>query len=77
MYHGGSLFDTPFWTHAKDYCSEQVLNCKNFNITKEKMKIVSENNTYEDRYSWVFLISALQALDRNFEYNYFPSMELK
>jgi hypothetical protein len=71
IYHGGSTFDSPFWSQTKEKCSKHLENNKKFKETIETLKSMS----YADRSSAVpvnlFAASTWIAADSKFNYRYF------
>ena len=68
-YHGGSLYQTPFWNNAVKYSTQRLEK-------STKIKETQKANTYfktiarNVSFTWGFDLHALQLIDKNMEYNY-------
>lgn len=76
QYHGGSLYDTPFWNGIKKYSSEILMNGNNFNSVLPVMKEIERNGVMFDEStpSWVFGPKTLRHMDKVFEYEYYKNI---
>ena len=73
-YHGGSMYDTPFWKSTKNTATQILNNSIYFHDTQEAFRKFNHNKTHwaNRQYPyWVFPPINLLTLDKNFGYNYF------
>jgi len=75
-YHGGSLYDTPFWKDAVITTSNILNGSPYFKDAKEKLIQNVERNVWihDTEPAWVFEPYNLTSIDRNFGYNYFSGV---
>jgi hypothetical protein len=70
MYHGGSLYKTPFWNWIVEEAKIVLSNSESFETAK-KMSNYYRNVGGEDMTSWVFEAKNLRAIDTGMGYNNF------
>ena len=70
-YHGGSTHDTPFWTHAKKYCTEKLQLSDNLKRVKPILRDMTKNKHRVGDAVWFYGPFNLIKIDKNFGYNYF------
>jgi hypothetical protein len=70
MYHGGSIYDTPFWQYAKKLCSETIDQSDRFKTIVQRMHQQSIQG-FIAPIDWGFEEWNLRKIDENLGYNYF------
>ena len=77
IYHGGSNYDTPFWTMAKDKARNKLSswiwsenNIPFFEDLRVFMNEMSLNERLEDKFVYQFGRKQWHELDKQFGYNY-------
>jgi hypothetical protein len=72
-YHGGSIYDTPFWQNIKSKTKDIVFNSESFKNTQKLLLENKEKNYWKNATGmvWAFDPYNLYVMDKNFEYNYF------
>jgi len=77
IYHGGSNYDTPFWTMAKDKARNKLSswiwsenNIPFFEDLRVYMNEMSLNERLEDKFVYQFTRKQWHELDKQFGYNY-------
>ena len=75
FYHGGSIYDTPFWDMAKARTTEHLMKSKNFRTAL--VDCFDKNTMGLPHYAhpWVFSGFHLNLIDKKFDYNYFTDVE--
>tara|TARA_R100001163_G_scaffold2784_1_gene4275 strand:- start:3953 stop:5101 length:1149 start_codon:yes stop_codon:yes gene_type:complete len=70
VYHGGSIFDSKFWTHTKKITKEHLNNNVLWNETIDHIKDNKDSLEYDFK-SFPFCPYFWNLLDKNLGYNYF------
>jgi len=70
-YHGGSVYDTPFWQRVIKSESEKLFKCKEFLEIRPVMQRYTRNKLWALEPTWGWSPRHLVTLDTNFGYNYF------
>jgi Tryptophan halogenase len=74
FYHGGSIFNTPFWSQAKKDMTQTVKKSPHFLKTQLEFAAANEVGGYNN-IEWVYQEMNLRIIDDNFGYGYFnPEM---
>jgi tryptophan halogenase len=73
LYHGGSLFNTPFWDHAVSKAITRLNNSKHFSNTIAEYNRMAEQGTPLTGNSWFFTPRNLRIIDKKMNYNYFTT----
>jgi hypothetical protein len=78
-YHGGCIYDTPFWQKIIPITTEKVKSSQSFNRINTAVRDQSINNYYLDNMepSWVFNSAGLINISNNLGYNYFNKSGVK
>lgn len=74
-YHGGSIYDTPFWQRTIKLTSERLKQSENLKRMIESFKIHNEIGTPVNAGQWCFTAPGLMKIDQNFNYHYFTKKE--
>lgn len=77
VYHGGSIYETPFWQKTTKEAKERLSNSEYFSNTISLMKKNDEMGGYffEGNPGWVFSLKSLHQMEEGLGYNYFPKFE--
>ena len=75
-YHGGSIYDTPFWKHTVDLTSKRLEKSENLQRMISGFQEAHKNGTPVNAGQWCFTAPGLSKIDKNFGYNYFNNKEL-
>lgn len=70
-YHGGSIYDTPFWKHTKEITSKRLEISENLQRMISGFRREHEIGTPVNAGQWCFTAPGLMKIDKNFGYNYF------
>jgi tryptophan 7-halogenase len=69
-YHGGSIYDSPFWQKAMAESKEKLKDSQDMKSMLDRFKRMRNDNSFEDS-RWVYPTRSLELVDKNFGYNYF------
>ena len=71
QYHGGSLYESPFWKYVKEYCGEKIKTSTILPVFEQEFKELGKNNYHQQKLFWCYDMQGLLIVDKNFGYNYF------
>ena len=71
FYHGGSIFNTKFWKHAKEKTNKILKNSINLKRCIDEFKIHGKKENINNVRGWLFDPRVLIEIDKEFKYNYF------
>jgi len=74
-YHGGSIYDTPFWNNTVRLTNDRLKRSENLERMKKSFEIHNENGTPVNAGQWCFTAPGLMKIDKNFNYYYFTEKE--
>jgi len=69
-YHGGSIYDSPFWRMAVENSNEKLKHSQDMQNMLAQFERMRNDNTFEAS-RWVYPTRSLEIVDSNFGYNYF------
>jgi len=70
VYHGGSIYDTPFWRMAKERANKN-LQSEMFETCKRQLNEFYQEDLNVDKFVFTFARKLWYDLDKQFGYNYF------
>lgn len=76
IYHGGSTYDTPFWKHTKDVCTEHLMNSPHFKKALHETMLWNQRRLPHEAPNWIFSGYHLNLIDRKLGYNYFSNYDI-
>lgn len=71
IYHGGSTFDSPFWTMAKKRTTAHLMRSKYFKHALADCFAAGQAGLPHYAQGWIFSAYHLHLIDKFFNYNYF------
>ena len=74
-YHGGSIYDTPFWKHTIEITNHRLKISENLQRMKESFSREHLIGTPVNAGQWCFTAPGLLKIDKNFGYNYFTKKD--
>jgi tryptophan halogenase len=75
FYHGGSMYDTPFWQLAKERSTKTLMNSVHFKKALEDCYKKGQDGLPHYSNGWVFSGYHLHLIDEKFGYNYFSDAD--
>ena len=70
-YHGGSTYNTDFWSYTKEYATEMLMKSENLKRVTPVLRDMTKNKHRVGDAVWFYGPLNLIKIDRNFGYNYF------
>ena len=72
FYHGGSTYQSDFWTFATELGKEHIQHSNIFKRVVEDYKVHHARGLPHHGISWIFATQAFKIFDKEFGYNYLP-----